>query len=318
MIHQLLNLTRPLFVFDVESTGTDPRADRIVELGFQEWGAAGVVKEWRSLVNPGVPIPAGATRVHHITDDMMTKCQKCGRAGDLHPYSEVPEHMREILKSSPTTKVTHGIAPEIAAMNDGCPAFKFVPSFKQLASNLAFGFKDCDFAGQHVRFDLEILAAEMKRAGQTWSYAGARVVDSLRLEALLNPRSISHLYKKYKGEDLINVHSALVDVRATAEVLDMQLLTASGMTDFSTDIRLPLELDALHALQWPGWLTAAGEFREVDGITVCAFGKHKGKTLREIPVDYFDWMIRDGNFPEDVLRIARDAKKASGFPAWEK
>jgi DNA polymerase-3 subunit epsilon len=79
MIHQLLTLTRPLIVFDCETTGVDTNTDRIVELGFQLWTADGLQKEWRSLVNPCVPIPAGATAVHHITDAMVNACKDCGR-----------------------------------------------------------------------------------------------------------------------------------------------------------------------------------------------------------------------------------------------
>ena len=45
MIHQLLNLTRPLFVLDTETTGLDTAKDRIVELGFQQWIAEGMTKE---------------------------------------------------------------------------------------------------------------------------------------------------------------------------------------------------------------------------------------------------------------------------------
>ena len=51
MIHQLLNLTRPLFVLDTETTGTDTVRDRIVEIGFQRWEAAGMTKESAATLN---------------------------------------------------------------------------------------------------------------------------------------------------------------------------------------------------------------------------------------------------------------------------
>jgi len=69
MIHQLLNLTRPLFVVDTETTGVDTQKDRIVELGFQQWGPEGMVKEWSMLVNPGIPIPEAVIKIHGITND---------------------------------------------------------------------------------------------------------------------------------------------------------------------------------------------------------------------------------------------------------
>jgi DNA polymerase-3 subunit epsilon len=69
MLNELFSLTRPLFVIDVETTGLDVQADRIIELGFQRWEAAGMTKEWRTFVNPGQPISAASHAVHHITDE---------------------------------------------------------------------------------------------------------------------------------------------------------------------------------------------------------------------------------------------------------
>lgn len=66
MIHTLLSLTRPLIIFDLETTGTTN--GRIVELGFQRFTAEGMNREYRTLVNPELPIPPRTTEIHHITD----------------------------------------------------------------------------------------------------------------------------------------------------------------------------------------------------------------------------------------------------------
>ena len=61
-------LTRPLCVFDIESTGVNVVHDRIVELcvlRIQPDGSE-TVKTWR--VNPGIPIPAVVTEIHGISD----------------------------------------------------------------------------------------------------------------------------------------------------------------------------------------------------------------------------------------------------------
>jgi DNA polymerase III subunit epsilon len=70
MIHTLFELTRPLIIFDFETTGLGPDA-RIVEIGFQRFTAEGLDKEWQSYINPGIPIPSEATEAHHITDEMV-------------------------------------------------------------------------------------------------------------------------------------------------------------------------------------------------------------------------------------------------------
>jgi len=72
-----MNLVRPLAFFDIESTGTDVAADRVISLA--------VVKHFPDiefsdpqevsiLVDPGIPIPAESSKVHGITDEMVKRC----------------------------------------------------------------------------------------------------------------------------------------------------------------------------------------------------------------------------------------------------
>ena len=65
---RFLALDRPLAVFDIESTGLNPRTDRILELAVVRLEPGGGRTERRWLLNPGVPIPAESTAVHGITD----------------------------------------------------------------------------------------------------------------------------------------------------------------------------------------------------------------------------------------------------------
>jgi DNA polymerase-3 subunit epsilon len=60
-----------LAVLDLETTGVDVETDRIVTAFVGLVNKAGVIVDGRRwLVNPGVPIPAGATAVNGITDEM--------------------------------------------------------------------------------------------------------------------------------------------------------------------------------------------------------------------------------------------------------
>lgn len=69
--HFVATLERPVVFFDIESTGTEPGMDRIVELCALrvEPGSAGVQepKTWR--MNPGIRIPREATEVHGISNE---------------------------------------------------------------------------------------------------------------------------------------------------------------------------------------------------------------------------------------------------------
>ena len=63
-----LNLSRPIIFFDLETTGTDIMRDRIVEISMIKVMPDGSDIQRTVRVNPGCPIPAEATAIHHITD----------------------------------------------------------------------------------------------------------------------------------------------------------------------------------------------------------------------------------------------------------
>lgn len=57
--------------FDLETTGTVPGVDAIVEIGAVRFINGEVEAIYSTLVNPYRPIPPGASRVNGITDDMV-------------------------------------------------------------------------------------------------------------------------------------------------------------------------------------------------------------------------------------------------------
>ena len=56
---------------DVETTGRDASVDRVVELGIAVGRRGEIVARYNWLINPGMPIPAEVTAIHHITDEMV-------------------------------------------------------------------------------------------------------------------------------------------------------------------------------------------------------------------------------------------------------
>ena len=64
-----MDLTRPLASLDLETTGTDPATSRVVEVGIVKRYPDGREDSAVWVVNPGVPIPADASRVHGFTDE---------------------------------------------------------------------------------------------------------------------------------------------------------------------------------------------------------------------------------------------------------
>lgn len=57
--------------FDLETTGTKPTEDMIVEVGAVLFDGDKALKGYGALVDPGISIPAEASAVNGITDDML-------------------------------------------------------------------------------------------------------------------------------------------------------------------------------------------------------------------------------------------------------
>ena len=63
---------RPIF-YDTETTGIKPDKDRVIELA----GYDPVLdKTFEKLINPECPVPAEATAIHNITNEMVSTAPK--------------------------------------------------------------------------------------------------------------------------------------------------------------------------------------------------------------------------------------------------
>ncbi len=70
--HRLPLPQRAVFTaFDLETTGLNREKDKIVEIGAIAFDCLGVIARFNSLVNPGIPMPAAASAINGITDDML-------------------------------------------------------------------------------------------------------------------------------------------------------------------------------------------------------------------------------------------------------
>lgn len=64
-----LSIVRPLVFVDLETTGVNPAMDRIVDVTVLKIHPDGTEEEKTVLVDPGIPIPPSATKVHGITNE---------------------------------------------------------------------------------------------------------------------------------------------------------------------------------------------------------------------------------------------------------
>ena len=75
-------LTRPLVIFDLETTGVNSRKDRIIELSAVRLNPDGTEDERTWLVNPGVPIPPETTQIHGYSDADVKDCPSFDAVAD--------------------------------------------------------------------------------------------------------------------------------------------------------------------------------------------------------------------------------------------
>lgn len=141
-----------LAVFDLETTGTDPHADKIVTAFFGILDGDGeltISREW--IVDPGVPIPAGAASVHGWTDERLAADSRTRHDLDV-------------------------VAVEIAhAIREACDPSR--PGWMPVA-------------GHNLAYDLTMLRAhlhEPETQMPAFGKAGVRVLDSYVLDKHFDP-----------------------------------------------------------------------------------------------------------------------------------
>jgi DNA polymerase-3 subunit epsilon len=58
--------------FDIETTGLDPKLDRIVEFGAIKFDRQGIMARYSTLINPEIPMPEEAGKINGISDAMLS------------------------------------------------------------------------------------------------------------------------------------------------------------------------------------------------------------------------------------------------------
>ena len=178
------------------------------------------------------------------------------------------------------------------------------PTFFELAEEIASWLKDSDLAGfNSLKFDLPMLAEEFERAALAGKKLDVdlhspRMVDVQNIYHAMEPRNLRAAYRFYcGGDDFENAHTAEADTVATYKVLQAQL-------DRYPD-QLKNDVAQLSSFASRRFVDFAGSMVYNDaGVPVINFGKHKGKTAREVfntDPSYFAW-IQQGNFSLDTKR----------------
>ncbi len=263
-----LNLERPLLFFDIESTGLNIATDSIIELSFVK-----ILPMPSADAEGGNPVKKHTWRLRPW--DYAGKCQRPINPGAME---------------------VHGITDEEL---EGCPRFCDV------ANDLVKWLEDSDLSGfNSAKFDLPMLAEEFERArlfmGMDFklNLHEKKMVDVQNIFHQLEPRNLKAAYMFYCGKNLENAHAAEADTLATYEILKSQL---DRYTDtLKNDVEFLANFSERQKnVDYAGRL-ALNEKKEA----IITFGKHKGKTAREVyfsEPSYFAW-IENGDFTLDTKR----------------
>ena len=108
-----LNLTKPLIVFDLETTGLDLVKDRIIQISYIKVYPDGKEERQNFFINPEKPIPAEVAQLTGISDedvkeaptfkkiatDLESKFKGCDFAGFNSNHFDVPMLAEEFLRA---------------------------------------------------------------------------------------------------------------------------------------------------------------------------------------------------------------------------
>lgn len=275
-----LNLTRPLVVFDLETTGLDLVKDRIIQLSYIKVFPDGKEERANYLINPEVHILPLITQLTGISDEdvkdqptfsqlapqLRDKFTGCDFAGFNSNHFDIPLLAEEFLRA--------GIGFDFSKchMIDACTIFK-----KLERRNLASAYKF--YCGRKMEEDFTAHRAD-EDTEATW-----RVLQA----------ELDH-YTEEKQRELGE------DPEGRVLQNDIKFLDEFSRTNNNVDFA--------GRIVWGEMKDAKGNIvLDQDGKPVMTeyfnFGKHKGKTVADVlryDQGYYAWMMQ-GEFTYNTKQV---------------
>jgi DNA polymerase-3 subunit epsilon len=201
----------------------------------------------------------------------------------VKPNGETKEYLQRFNPGMPIPKQAsevHGITDEMVANE---------PSFAEKAPEILNFIGDADLAGFNSnKFDVPMLMEELGRCGFDLQVEKRKLIDVQRIFHQMEPRNLEAAYRFYCNKDLSDAHTAKADTIATWEILQAQVDKYKELEN---------SVDSLHRF------TASDSVLDLTGRIVYNnqkepvfnFGKHKGKTVKEIftqEPSYYEWIMR--------------------------
>lgn len=187
----------------------------------------------------------------------------------------------------PECTAVHGITDEMVGGK---------PKLNHLLSDIHLYIHEAIISGFNSdRFDIPLLAAELDRSGYIWDLTKIKTIDVMKLHRVLNPGTLSDVYKSYTGDEHEGAHGAYSDTVATKTILEY-MFTINNIPGSAEELEFMSNGNKKR-------LDIAGcfSYNENDEI-VLTFGKHKGMLAKNC-LSYLSWMLTAG-FNNDTKQIA--------------
>ena len=270
-----LNLTKPLVVFDLETTGLDLVNDRIIQLSYIKVFPDGKEERGNILINPERPIPSLISQLTGITDDDV--------------------------KDKPTFKA---IAHELNNKFKGCDFAGFNSNhfdIPLLAEEFIRAGIDFDFS--HCRLiDVQTIFHKMERrnlAAAYKFYCGRKMEEDF--EAHRADQDTEATYRVLQGElDMYNPETQPEKEKHLPN--DMDVLAEFSKVNNNVDFAGRIVWKEMTDKDGNVLVDSNGKVRKQE---VFNFGKYKGQSVTDVlhrDPGYYSWML-GGDFTNDTKQV---------------
>lgn len=270
-----LNLTRPLIVFDLETTGLDFIRDRIIQISYIKVSPDGTEERENLFVNPEKPIPHEVVELTGITNDDV--------------------------KDAPTFKA---LAPQLSEKFKGCDFAGYNSNhfdIPMLAEEFLRAGIDFDFS--KVRFiDAQTIFHKMERrnlAAAYKFYCGRKMEEDFTAHRA--DEDTEATYRVLMGE-LDKYAPGVQEEPDRVLENDMDCLAEFSKQNDNVDFAGRIVWKPLVGADGKPVLDADGKEQKVE---VFNFGKYKGRPVADVlrtDIGYYSWMM-GGDFTFNTKQV---------------
>lgn len=288
---------RLVLALDTETTGPEPETARIVELGAVYFRGGERLRALNIRINPGVPIPAGASKVHHIFDADVAEAPS---------FAQVAQRLLKHL-SGEWARDNLGIAP---VGDEGDPSAPDRP--------LVIGYNI-------LRYDAAVIDAEFAHANSPVRAPMGRceILDPIAWAQWENRGSGNKLTDICTdlGVRLENAHAASADAEATGwamyRLIELGIIPADDVTALQEQAWRVLKVEAERA-EFGHYFYRC---RVDPSVLRVGYGAQdrgrvfRGEDVRDVPVTCWHYMLGKPDVHPGAAEVMRGLVAAADRPA---